>query len=157
MANNTDSKEVAKELPKDTVNPRKEYKAGEFIFKEGDPSNCMYIIKSGQVEVYKMSSDSKRIPLTIINSGEFLGEMSLLTGKMHSAAAMALTDVVTVQISKAGLDAELSNCAFWLVALMKGLVNRLHTTNDIMRRNNFVDSSMMTAMEAAEQKVKKPA
>jgi len=140
-----------------TNDTKKDFKAGEFIFKEGDPSMSMYIIKSGQVEVYKTAADSKRIPLTIINSGEFLGEMSLLTGKMHSAAAMALTDVVAVQISKAALEAELGNCAFWLVALMKGLVNRLHANNDIMRKNNFVDSTMMTAMEAAEQKVKKPA
>ena len=44
-----------------------EFKSGDRLFGERDPSGCMYIIKEGQVQVYLGKGDN-RIPLAIVNN-----------------------------------------------------------------------------------------
>jgi len=131
-----------------------EFKAGEFLFKEGDLSNFIYVLRKGQVEVYLQSMKSKRIPLSIVNSGEFIGELSALSGKPRSATAMALTEVQAVQISRQNVDAVLKSLPFWVSGLVNCLVERIYDTNEIIRRNQTIDDNLLQHFIAAEAKIK---
>ena len=54
------------------------FKAGEKIFEEKSGSDGLYIIKDGQIQIYRIGKDGQKIPLAIVNSGSYLGELALL-------------------------------------------------------------------------------
>ena len=68
------------------------YKAGDIIFKEGDPSDFVYKIVSGEVEVF-MESGGKPVILGLMRAGEFLGEMGIVDDQPRSASARAKNQV----------------------------------------------------------------
>lgn len=77
-----------------------EFKAGDFIFQEGDDATEFFIIMAGEVEILKYGVRSKEIiKITTLSVGDLLGEMTLLDSGQRSASAKALTPVSVVRIS----------------------------------------------------------
>ncbi|MCM2281050.1 MAG: cyclic nucleotide-binding domain-containing protein [Bdellovibrionaceae bacterium] len=132
------------------------FKSGDLIFQEKQGSDALFIIKSGQVQIFRLGKDREsRIPLGIAGSGEYLGELSVLLGQPHSSNALALTDVVAVQLKKDVIDDQLKNSPPWLVGMVKGLVSKLQRTNEILRRNNLVDETLANTVTAIEDNHKR--
>ena len=125
-----------------------EFSAGEFILREGADCDALIIVKSGQVEVFKNGKSGVRIPLGIVQSGEYLGEMALISDRPHSASAVALTKTSIIKIPNGVIEEQLRNVPGWLVALTRGLVQKLHKTNEVLRRNGIVDEGLTTAVKA---------
>jgi CRP-like cAMP-binding protein len=71
------------------------YNAGDILFKEGDPSDVVYKIVSGEVEVF-MESDGKTVVLGLMRAGEFLGEMGIVDDQPRSASARAKGQVAVI-------------------------------------------------------------
>ena len=71
------------------------YNAGDILFKEGDPSDVVYKIVSGEVEVF-MESDGKTVVLGLMKAGEFLGEMGIVDDQPRSASARAKNQVAVI-------------------------------------------------------------
>jgi len=66
--------------------------AGDIIFKEGDPSDFVYKIVSGEVEVF-MEAGGKTVILGLMRAGEFIGEMGIVDDQPRSASARAKNQV----------------------------------------------------------------
>ena len=66
-----------------------EFSAGEVLFREGDESKELYILRSGTVSVAK----GDRTIAEIEEPGEIFGEMSAVMGGRRTATISALTDV----------------------------------------------------------------
>ncbi|CAM9141348.1 unnamed protein product, partial [Choristocarpus tenellus] len=70
---------------------------GDFIFREGDSPDFMYIINSGKVEVLKDSGDGgSRAPPTMLTTlvpGQIFGESSMLEEQPRSASIRCITPV----------------------------------------------------------------
>mmetsp|Transcript_31581 Transcript_31581/g.64889 ORF Transcript_31581/g.64889 Transcript_31581/m.64889 type:complete len:1488 (-) Transcript_31581:142-4605(-) len=67
------------------------YDSGEVIIKEGDHGDVFYMIDSGLVDVFKESAGSA--PVATLKSGQFFGEMALLSNDVRTASCVAKTDV----------------------------------------------------------------
>ncbi|HUI64188.1 MAG TPA: cyclic nucleotide-binding domain-containing protein [Bacteroidota bacterium] len=67
---------------------KREYQAGEIIFRQDEPGLGMYIIESGRVSI---RSDDAIDKMTELGDGEFFGELPLLDGGSRSASAIAKT------------------------------------------------------------------
>lgn len=66
------------------------YKTGDVIFREGDPAEGLYIILGGSIEVFRTDSGGEDHRLNLLQSGEVLGEMGLLTDiERRTASARA--------------------------------------------------------------------
>jgi CRP/FNR family cyclic AMP-dependent transcriptional regulator len=128
-----------------------EIKIGEYLTKEGQPCVALYIVKEGQLKVFKIK-DGVEIPLGIISSGEYVGEMSLLTGSYYTTSVVALTPTKVIRIQKSAIEKQLEQSPKWLVALTRGLVERLHHANEVLKRNGIVDEKMNSAIHAIEAK-----
>jgi len=77
-----------KELKKIAVD--RSFNKGEVIFFEGDDANGFYVVVSGLVKVFKISSEGKEHILHIIGPGEPLGEVAVFSGRQFPANAEAL-------------------------------------------------------------------
>ncbi len=73
-------------------------RAGEAIFRQGDPSDCMYDILSGTVGVFLDYGGAHERKLTELGEKQFLGEMGLLDKAPRSATAVALSDDTRLQV-----------------------------------------------------------
>jgi CRP/FNR family transcriptional regulator, cyclic AMP receptor protein len=71
----------------------KEFKKNKIIFFEGDFADAFYIVQKGQVQIIKLCAEGKEKILSIMDPGDFFGEMGLIEGKKRSA--MAKTSSVT--------------------------------------------------------------
>lgn len=68
------------------------HQEGEIIVKQGDKSECMYVIQSGEVEIlHERESEGDNVRLTILGQGDFFGEVPLFErfGTAGSARATA--------------------------------------------------------------------
>jgi len=72
---------------------RRSYCRSEIIFMEGEEGNGFYIVESGQVKIYKISSEGKEQILHLFGPGESFGEVSVFTG--HGFPAFAKANVRT--------------------------------------------------------------
>jgi CRP-like cAMP-binding protein len=104
-------------------------KPGDMLFRVGEASNGMYVIRRGQVLVY-LDKGGVEIPLATIGAGAMLGEMSLFDKKPRSASARLIEEVELTQITNDEFTKILQQIPKWFVALMSTLSSRLRDTNE---------------------------
>ena len=66
--------------------------AGDTLFKTGEPGDSLYIVRSGEIELFIKDTAGQKILLTIAGPGEVFGELALLDRGPRTATAMALVD-----------------------------------------------------------------
>jgi CRP-like cAMP-binding protein len=81
------------------------YDAGSHIFREGSRGTDCFLITQGRVRILKRNAKGEHLPLAVVKPGDFLGEMSMLSGEKRSASAVALTRVKTILIDRNGFIA----------------------------------------------------
>jgi CRP-like cAMP-binding protein len=131
------------------------FQPGEFMIREKTNSDALYIIKEGQLEVYKTGANGEKIPIALVSSGQYVGEAALLLGIQNMSNVVALSPVKAVKLSKASIEAQLKAVPSWLIALTKGLIERMHAANELIRRNGWVDENLAGRVKAVEDKFKK--
>ncbi len=73
---------------------------GEVIITEGEQTQSLYIVISGEVKVLTHYGENKNVDLVILEPGYYFGEMSLLTNDPRSATVTALHNTTCAVISK---------------------------------------------------------
>lgn len=68
-----------------------EKQAGEFIFREGDPADCAYVIEAGRIEISVDRGDNA-VVLSELGPGEILGEMAVIDQYCRTATARVMED-----------------------------------------------------------------
>ena len=81
----------------------KAYSAGQFIFKEGDPSSSLFVVKTGTVEIVKTVDGQEKVVATF-SDGEFFGEMALFEYAPRSADVRVVLEAVIFEIPKEDFD-----------------------------------------------------
>ena len=71
---------------------RKVYRKNEFIFREGDPADTIYLIKYGKVRLYKVSGEGREITLDILKEDDMFGENTFFEDTLHTMSAQAIED-----------------------------------------------------------------
>ncbi|HSF16776.1 MAG TPA: cyclic nucleotide-binding domain-containing protein [Vicinamibacteria bacterium] len=75
-----------------------QYKKGDFIFHQGEEGDEMFIVQSGQVAIRKQIG-SKRTTVTVLEKGDFFGEMAVLERLPRSADAEVVEDAGIITIN----------------------------------------------------------
>jgi putative ABC transport system ATP-binding protein len=68
------------------------YAAGEVIFEQGDSPRLVYVIESGEVEVFRRLADGAETRLTTLAAGKYFGELGALMGTPRAASVRTLSD-----------------------------------------------------------------
>lgn len=77
---------------------------GEHIIRQGDGGASMYFVVAGQVAIEYRSPDGADSRISVVESGDFFGEASLLTGEKRNASAVAQSRVDCYRLDKEGLQ-----------------------------------------------------
>lgn len=73
--------------------------AGQVLFTQGDDSDLVYVVTSGEVEIYRDKEDGTEEHLTVVESGSYFGELGPLLHLPRSASARARTDAALIGYS----------------------------------------------------------
>jgi len=75
------------------------------LFKGGDPSDSLFMIKSGEVEIYTENRQGKRTVLAALKSGNFFGEIGVLLNRPRTAFASTMRASELFELTKKDLEA----------------------------------------------------
>src|SRR5215212_354776 len=72
---------------------RRRLRDGQILFTDGEPSDHLFVIRSGRIRILARSPQGSELVLAILACGEVIGELSVLDAGPRSATAEALGDV----------------------------------------------------------------
>ena len=104
---------------------RRSYPKGRTIVSEGEPSQSLYILLAGRAKVQRSDSEGKEVIITVLGSGEFIGEMSLIDDAPRSASVITLEPCEFMAVGKDAFKAMLAQSPEVSMNVMRGLVRRL--------------------------------
>jgi CRP-like cAMP-binding protein len=78
---------------------RRSVPAGGVVAREGEVSNCMYVIETGEVRIIKNLDTPDAVQLAVLGPGEFFGEMCILETLPRSATGQAAGPATVVSVA----------------------------------------------------------
>lgn len=115
-----------------------QFNDGEIIFCQNEPSNEVYILKSGRIRISKIV-DSKEIQLFIMMPGDIFGEMSLIENKTRSATAIALEDSELMVIKKENFETMSQKEPQLMARIISILSERIWNANKLILNSYLPD------------------
>ena len=121
------------------------FKVGQTIFIEGDHSQDLYILVSGQVDIIKGHNKIAEIK----DAGSLFGEMSFLLGAERTATVKAGSDITTIRIPKEEVTSFLNEFPAVARDITRILAQRLDSITQIVYGlkelcNQLPDAVIMT-------------
>jgi CRP/FNR family transcriptional regulator len=101
------------------------YKRGEIIYRAGDLSDSLYIVKNGKIRIYRLSESGKEQMVRILIPGYFTGELALFKETFHEAYAEAIEDTQVCLIKRSDLQELLLKYPSISLKILTELTNRL--------------------------------
>jgi len=96
--------------------------AGEYLFREGDPGDCLYVIAEGEIRVTARGAEVARL-----RAGEVIGEMAVVDSQPRSATAEVSKDSRVLRIGTVEFRLLLLNHPEMAMALLRTLSRRLRS------------------------------
>ncbi|OLE31623.1 MAG: hypothetical protein AUI36_29510, partial [Cyanobacteria bacterium 13_1_40CM_2_61_4] len=78
----------------------KQFPAQRIIFDEGEPSDCLYLVLSGKVELCKLAERGNYLTIAYAEANGFFGELGVLDGSTRSTRAVASEDATLARIQR---------------------------------------------------------
>lgn len=100
---------------------------GDTLMNEGDPSDSIYLLKTGQLNVFV-----NRNKVGVVNAGEFVGEMAFIDAQPRSATVVAAKPCELVEISKEAFNKSLNGIPVWLQQFIRTLMDRIRQSHDAL-------------------------
>jgi CRP-like cAMP-binding protein len=104
--------------------PARDFKAGDVIFRQGDPAQELFIVQSGEVEIRLGNRVLETLPQYSI-----FGEMALIDSAPRSATAIAASDAKLVPVSEKQFLFLISNTPYFALNVMRLMARRLRAAN----------------------------
>lgn len=120
-------------------------KAGDYIFKTGDPPEYMYLIYKGQMKIYYNTIDGEEQIFYIYTDGDFVGGLNLLEKTPYEYIGQALTDCQVVAIPKSIFDKYFYDSPIFLRSVLSKSFERIRQAEELIQRLSTSNASMKTA------------
>jgi CRP-like cAMP-binding protein len=109
-------------------------KAKECFFTQGSPADCVFYLQSGRAKLTVVSKGGKEATITLITTGEFIGEESIACPySPHTATATALSPCTALRIDQDEMVRTLHEEQAFSDMFLKFLLNRsMRTQADLI-------------------------
>jgi CRP/FNR family cyclic AMP-dependent transcriptional regulator len=68
---------------------KRRFRRGELVVEQGRKSNALFILLNGRARVLTADTRGREVILAVLESGDYVGEMSLIDNEPHSATVRA--------------------------------------------------------------------
>jgi len=115
------------------------YKKNQAIFDEGDPSDALYLVLTGEVSFYKQLENGRDQIISRVTVGEFFGEVGLFTGETRALSAIATRDTSVGIVPREALLDFIQNTSGPVGMILQSIVGHLHHTT-----SHYIDDILKT-------------
>ena len=105
----------------------RDFKAGDVIFREGDPARELFIVQSGEIEIRL----GNRV-LETLSQYSIFGEMALIDDAPRSATAVAVSDTKLILVSEKQFLFLIGNTPYFALNVMRIMARRLRMANSAL-------------------------
>jgi CRP-like cAMP-binding protein len=127
------------------------FEKGSVIFRQDEPGDVMYIIQSGAVEVSQKNKAGQEEVITLLEKGDFFGEMALLQNGPRAATVKAIKKTRLIPLTKASLLKRIQTDPAVIVRLMKGLILYIQRANRRCRPMVESDNELSDAITSGKE------
>jgi F420-non-reducing hydrogenase small subunit len=125
------------------------YEPGAVIFHQGEPGETLYLIQSGAVE-YSYKQGATETVLTILEKGDFFGEMALFGVKRRPATAVATRQTRLLSLTRASLLERVQRDPGVALHLLRGLYLRIQHADRQIQQAVENDEVLRLALATGE-------
>jgi len=116
------------------------YGRDRIILIEEESGNTLFLIQKGRVKVSRMSDDGREVILSILEPGDFFGELSLIDGKARSASVTAIEDSEVLLLRRGDFLGLLEEYPQISISLMKELAARIRKSDSQIKSLSLQDA-----------------
>ena len=113
------------------------FSAGNYLFRENDPGQSMYVLETGRVAILKRW-EGTCYRLSELRAGDCVGEMSLIDLGRRSASVFALSDCEAIELTSTSLlelyEHDLEQFALIQMNISRELSRRLRIADEALFR-----------------------
>nr|WP_300004439.1 Crp/Fnr family transcriptional regulator [Tissierella sp.] len=115
----------------------RQFKKNELIYMAGEKGGSLYVINKGKVKITRIASSGKEQVIRILESGEFMGELSIFKAAPLMDNAEALVDTMLCVIDERSLKELLKKYPAISFKIMEELSERLERAESLIQNINL--------------------
>jgi len=110
------------------------YSAGQLVFSYGDPGHALFIVRSGEIEIFLKNDQGEKIVLETSRPGDIFGEISLLDDGPRTAWVSAICDVELLRLDREHFEDYVRQHTPAALNLLSVAARRLRKADEYIRR-----------------------
>jgi uncharacterized membrane protein len=132
------------------------FREGDMVFNYGDPGDALFVIRTGEVEVFFKDDTGERIVLETAREGDFFGELSLLDNGPRTASVVVTRELEALRVDRNDLDHLLRMHPEAALDLLTAMGRRMRVTAELLRHtasrnvNEVVEDKRTLVQKAAD-------
>lgn len=129
------------------------FERGEVIFREGDPGDTCYVIRTGTVSIRRDHPDGRTLALAELRPGSIFGELSMFGAETRSATAEVLEPTTLVAILRRDMQRVVRSSPDIAFKMLASLADRVRHANERLAQQSFQTVAGRVAGTLLEQVV----
>ncbi len=110
-----------------------ELSAGTTLFQSGEPGESLFVVRTGEIELYIKDTAGQKIVLTVASPGEIFGELALLDRGARTATAVALVDSQLLELDREDLLLLFQRTPAAALRLLAAMGHMTRKADDLLR------------------------
>lgn len=141
--------------------PTEIFKEGDYVFREGDPGNSLFVVMTGELEVVLAAGSPNEMHLRTCGPGEYVGEMSLIMPKGQRTASVRARKVSRLWImTREKFNECLQRWPLLAYSMVSIMSERLDSSNeaafnDLVAKNQALQKAYDDLKAAQDQLIEK--
>ncbi|HMV62085.1 MAG TPA: Crp/Fnr family transcriptional regulator [Rhodocyclaceae bacterium] len=107
--------------------------ASTVVVNEGDEGGSMYVVQSGSLKAYLTDKTGREVTLSLLDEGDYFGELALLDDAPRSASVAAVTRSELLQVPRSAFLALIEEHPASMQVVIRNLVARIRALSDNVR------------------------
>ncbi len=119
----------------------------EILYREGDVSQSMYLVKTGMISVYNQKR-GKNFELVRIQAGQLIGELAFFNPQPRTSHAKALVETELIEISFQEVQKDFEKFPGWVKILLNTMSSQVIKYSRELKQFRVADESDPEALNA---------
>ena len=124
---------------------RHRFEKGQTVYFEGDPAESMLVLTSGRLKVSTYSSEGDELVLSMVDPGETIGELGMLSQVPRSATVTAIEPSSAVTLSRSVVMELVERRPALAMAMLRQLADMVRRVTGVAADLVFLDLGQRVA------------